>query len=541
MNGDEVQGGGNRELRDYLRVLRERFWIIPLAVIIAVGAALAISLTSTPEYRTHASLLYEESNQQIEEALTGVPAVSKGDADQQLRTAAVLVELEPIAAAVAEELGSSRSVPSLLEMVSAVPRERENVLDVYAVGPNPEECAAVANEFATQFLLAREAAYKATIKALRDEAEDDLRTLSRDELASDYGQDLQKKLLALRMQENLQTSGFRLVQAAKVPRDPFTPRPVRDGVLALVIGLLVGVGLAFLLDYLDKRVKDEKALEKELDAPVLTTVPLVGGRQRRGRNDERMKEAVGFNKRPALLEAFRTLRSNLEFFAVEKRQSVWLITSSMPQEGKTTITVNLALGLALAGKRVVVLEADLRRPMVHEYLGVEQSPGLSNVLAGTKRLEEALQFVQADEFMPPENRRRKGEEQPGLLQRNLYTVASGPLPPNPAELLSSPRTEQLVKDLAGMCDCLLIDTPPVLVVSDAVAMARHADGVVVVARLGSTTRDQLREVRGIYRRATIRVVGAVAVAAKRRRAYKRKLGYGYGYEYEPTPSDLAAQ
>ena len=152
MNGDEVQGGGNRELRDYLRVLRERFWIIPVVVIIAVGAALAISLTSSPQYRTFTSLLYE-GNKPLQQAVAGVPAVSGGDDDQQLRTAAVLVRLEPIAAAVAEELGSSRSVGSLLDMVSVVPREKENVMDIWATGPYSQECAAVANEFATQFLL----------------------------------------------------------------------------------------------------------------------------------------------------------------------------------------------------------------------------------------------------------------------------------------------------------------------------------------------------------------------------------------------------
>jgi Mrp family chromosome partitioning ATPase/capsular polysaccharide biosynthesis protein len=535
MDGDQSQRKDALELRDYLRVIKERFWVIPVIIVIAVGAALAVALTSIPQYRTYTSLLYE-GNKPLQQAVAGVPAVSGGDDDQQLRTAAVLVRLEPIAAAVAEELGTSRSVSSLLDMVSVEPRESENVLDIYAVGPYPEECAAVANEFAAQFLLARQAADKATVKAARDVVEDKLRTLSRDELASDYGQGLQQQLNNLRILEELQTGGFSVVQPATVPGHPFAPRPVRDGVLAFVLGLVVGVGAAFLLDYLDRRVKDEKALEEELGAPVLAKVPLVGGGGRGRRNGEGLREAVGFDKRPALLEAFRTLRSNLEFFSLDRRESIWLITSGAPQEGKTTTTVNLALGLALSGKRVVVLEADLRRPMVHDYFGVEQTPGLSNVLAGTKRLEDALRFIEADEFMPPESRRRPGEKSSGLIQRNMYAVASGPIPPNPAELLSSPRMGQVVKDLAGMSDCLLIDTPPVLVVSDAVTIARHADGVIVVLRLGSTTRDQLREVRDVFHRAGIRVIGAVAVAARRSPAYRRRKGYGYGYE--PAPSDL---
>jgi Mrp family chromosome partitioning ATPase len=309
-----------------------------------------------------------------------------------------------------------------------------------------------------------------------------------------------------------------------------------------VLGLIAGLGLAFLLDYLDRRVKDDKAVEMGLGAPVLASVPLVSGRHKRGKQGDRLDYPVGFNKRPGLLEAFRTLRSNLEFFSLDKKQSVWLITSSLPQEGKTTTTVNLALSLALSGKRVVVLEADLRRPMVHEYFVVSQTPGLSNVLAGTKRLEDAMQFVKADEFMPPESRRRAGEEQPGLLQRNIYTIASGPIPPNPAELLSSPRMAKIIKDLADMTDCLLIDSPPVLAVADALTVARHADGVIVVVRLGKTTREQVRETREVFQRAGTRVIGSVTVAAKKSPAYRRRrgYGYGYGYGYDAAPSDRSA-
>jgi Mrp family chromosome partitioning ATPase len=264
---------------------------------------------------------------------------------------------------------------------------------------------------------------------------------------------------------------------------------------------------------------------------VLTKVPLLGGR-RRDVEGEWSSEVVGFSKRPVLLEAFRTLRSNLEFFSVEKRQSTWLITSSEPQEGKSTTAVNLALSMAISGKRVVVVDADLRRPVIHEYVGVAQAPGLSNLLAGASRLDEALQLVKADEFMPPGSRRRQGEARAGLMHRNIYVLASGPIPPNPAELLSSSRMGALIKDLGAMCDCVLIDAPPALAVSDAVTLSRHADGVVVVARLGSTSRDQVHKVREMFGRAKTRIVGAVAFEAKKRPIYGRKrYGYGYGYGY----------
>lgn len=247
--------------------------------------------------------------------------------------------------------------------------------------------------------------------------------------------------------------------------------------------------------------------------------------------EEWSPDYVGFSKHPMLLEPFRTLRSNLEFYDVEKRHSTWLITSCEPQEGKSTTAVNLALSLALSGKRVVVLDADLRRPVVHEYVGVAQSPGLSNLLACTKRLEEILQLVKADEFMPPRSRQRPGDARSSLMQRNIYVLTSGPVPPNPAELLASPRMGKLIADLGAMCDCVLIDAPPVLACSDAVTVGRYADGVIVITRLGRTSKDQLYQVREIFDRAKQRIVGAVAFEARRSPAYLGKRGYGYGYGY----------
>jgi Mrp family chromosome partitioning ATPase/capsular polysaccharide biosynthesis protein len=541
MNGEEAETRETPELSDYLRVIRERFWIIPLTVVIVVVVALVVSLTSTPQYRASARLLYQKNN--LEQALFGAQVFTSTNQDREVKTGALLVKLEPVAEAVADELGSTRSNSELLAMVSAEPQSTTNVVDILAEGTDPEECADVANAFADQFVLFRQTTDRTTVASARELVDQELKTLSREELASDYGLMLKEKYENLRILESMQNGGFTVVQRATAPGSPFSPQTTRNAIVALVVGLIVGVGLAFLLDYLDRSIKDERTVEKELGAPVLAMVPLVGRRRSGNKNGDHFGEPVGFAKRPALLEAFRTLRSNLEFFGVEQRQSTWLVTSSLPQEGKSTTAVNLGLSLALSGKRVMVLEADLRRPMVHEYLKVNQAPGLSNVLAGTKRLEDALQFVKADEFMPSESRRQPGEERPGLLHRNMYALASGPLPPNPAELLASERMAKLMKGLTGMTDCLVIDTPPALAVSDAQTLARHADGVVLVVRLGMTTRDQLREARDIFARAGARIIGAVAVAGKKSPAYTRKRGYGYNYGYgygsDAAPPDLS--
>jgi hypothetical protein len=166
------------------------------------------------------------------------------------------------------------------------------------------------------------------------------------------------------------------------------------------------------LDYLDKRIKDERTLETPVGVPVLASVPMVGGAWRGGKNAQRSGHAVGFNTHQSLLEPFRTLRSSMQYFSVEKKSHVWLVTSGLPQEGKTITSVNLALSFALSGKRTILVEGDLRHPMVHEYLGLDRMAGLSDVLAGTQRATDVLQLVRADDFLPPRGGGSRGRPIP---------------------------------------------------------------------------------------------------------------------------------
>ncbi len=531
----EIESEEPVELTEYLRVVRERWWIIAAAVVIVTGAALLISLQATPQYRSYARLLYQKTN--LEQALFGSQVFTNTNQDREIQTGAVLVELEPIAESVAAASVSQRSPASLLGMVSVKPKSNANVIDISAEGPDPQEAADVANAFAEQFVLFRQTIDRATVAAARELVKDKLDSLSPDDLANEYGLMLNDRYESLQIIESMQNGGFTVVQRATPPTVPFSPQTVRDTLIALFVGLVLGLGFAFLLDRMDRRLRNEKTLETELGVPVLASVPLikgdwlsrkgVGGARGRGRS----RAPVGFSNDGAILESFRTLRSNLQYFSLDRRQPVWLVTSCAPKEGKTTTTINLGLSLALSGKRVILVEADLRRPMLNEYLGLRRGAGLSNLLAGSKRLEDVLQYVKATDFMPPDKRGLPSDDKNGgLLQRNMYAIASGPLPPNPAELLASQRMTDLIKELTPMADYLLIDTPPILAVSDALALARHVDGVIVVARLDTTSRDSIREVRDIFERSGTRIIGAVAAGTDRPTSYyKKRYGYGYGY------------
>jgi Mrp family chromosome partitioning ATPase/capsular polysaccharide biosynthesis protein len=527
-------------LEDYLKVLKDRAWIIILAILCVFLVALFVSLKTTPLYSASAELVYDKAS--LSTAVFGYDVLGYDyDRPRTIETAiAAISRYKSIAEGVKANLDSQgspsaqRSVGELSGMVSASAASDTDLVTISVVSTDPNEAAAVANAFVDEFIVYRQGLAKATVSGARDIVEKRLDSLSLLQRESESGLQLQDKVDQLLILEAAQDGDFQKLREASVPGAPFTPRTNRNIVLAIVVGLVLGVGLAFLLEYLDKRVKDEKTLEQVSGLPVLTSVPAVGKGWKRVRRGRRSNEAVGFTGGgPALLESFRTLRSTLQYFDVDGTLHTILVTSGVPEEGKTITTINLGISLALSGKRVIVLEADLRRPMVHEYLGLDNETGLSSILAGRSSVPGALQVVDLDALIPERARRDQGDSAPPGLRKNLHCVTSGPLPPNPAELLQSARMSHVISELKHMGDYLLIDTPPVLPVSDALTLASHADAVILTARLRSSTRDQIAQVRELLKRAGVHVIGVVAEGAKPRRGYYYKRGYHYGgYSYQ---------
>ena len=320
----------------------------------------------------------------------------------------------------------------------------------------------------------------------------------------------------------MQTGGFELIQEATAPSSPFSPRPFRNTAFALAGGLILGVLLAFLLDYKDRRIKDEEAFEAETGLPVLASVPVVGRRwSRRGRQRPRMLIESAEAKSP-FAESFRMLRSNLSFYQRDRKTQILLITSGLPEEGKTVTAINLALSLALSGAKVVLIEADLRRPMIRHYLDFRNELGLSTVLAGTSAFENSLQTIRFPHRVDDLDERTRGKRPDTGMAQGVLCLASGPLPPNPAELLSSERMKETLAAAAAVAEFVVIDTPPILLVADALNLAKWVDGIIVAARLKKTTREEARETMTILQRSGGRVLGVVANGARpKRREYYR--------------------
>jgi polysaccharide biosynthesis transport protein len=275
-------------------------------------------------------------------------------------------------------------------------------------------------------------------------------------------------------------STIRVVDAAEVPKSPFLPRRERDVSLAALTGLLFAVGLVFFFEYLDNRIKSPQELRATLNVPFLGMVPSVPDQ-----HQALITEGVPAN----FSESIRSIRTNVLFSSAEEGAHIIVVTSAGPGEGKSVVSSNLAVSLAQAGQRVLLIDADMRRPRVHEIFDLPQEPGLSNLLVGDCKPSEAV---------------RKWKNVPGLC-----VLAAGMIPPNPAELLGSKRFEEYVSTLGEHFDWVLVDSPPVLAVADAAVVANGASGVVFVVGADQTSRQAAREAIHQLQSAHARVIGAV--------------------------------
>jgi receptor protein-tyrosine kinase len=290
-------------------------------------------------------------------------------------------------------------------------------------------------------------------------------------------------------------------QRATVPVHPVVPKITQNIAIGLGLGILLGIALAVLRDMLDNTVKDRDALEELTGVALVGTIPL---------DKERRKEpAIGFESdNSSIAESFRKLRTNLQFLAVDNPPRVIVVTSSMPAEGKSTSAINIALALAEAEHNVVLVDGDLRRPSLDKYLDVVGTVGFSTVLSGRASLNEALQKTRFS---------------------GLTVLTSGAIPPNPSELLGSLAARKLLSELRAEFDYVIVDSTPLLAVTDAAILAAGADGVLLMARFGQTKKEQLNHAVASLQNVGAPLLGTVFTLVPTRGA--RAYGYGYGYGY----------
>jgi len=325
-----------------------------------------------------------------------------------------------------------------------------------------------------------------------------------------------QKLKEAGVSAGLKSNNFRIVDTARSPTGPIEPNIPRNLMFALVLGLASGVGLAFLLEGLDNTVRTTEQAQMISGLPSLGMIPLGSKSAREGPNPKRLviatsKEAVELvtQVRPQsqMAESYRALRTSLLLSNLGAPPKVIMVTSALPQEGKTTTSINCAVVLAQKGVRVLLIDADMRRPSIHKTLGMGPHSGLSNVLTGSTTLEQAITRT--------------------AILPNLFVLAAGTPPPNPAELLASSNMRDKLAELREQYDHIVIDTPPSLSVTDAVVLSPRADAVVLVIRSGQTTKQALRRSRDILTQVNAKVVGVLLNAVD-----LSSPDYYYYYEYQ---------
>jgi capsular exopolysaccharide synthesis family protein len=445
-------------LQDLVRLVRNRWLTILVTALIIVLAALAYSVAQTPLYQASTRLFVATTSGSSGSDLYQGNLYSQG----RVLSYTQLVMGENLAQRTIDRLGLDISAQELKAKVTAKSKPSTVLVDVSVLDASPVQARDIANALSDEFvLMVRE--LETPTRGAKPEA--------------------------------------RVVveQRASIPAKPVVPKTFRNLALGIIVGILSGFGIALLRDQLDNTVKTQETLEELTGTGAVGYIPF----------DKNLgsEPAISFdNDNSATAEAFRKLRTNLQFLTVDHPPRVLVVTSSSPSEGKSTTSINIALALAEAERTVVLVDGDLRRPRLAKYLDVLGSVGVSTVLSGGAALDEVLQQTKFP---------------------RLTVLAAGPTPPNPSELLGSLAAEKMLAELRSRFDYVIIDSAPLLAVTDGAILSAKSDGALVVVKAGKTRRDQLSHAIGMLNDVGATLLGAVLTMMPTRGSG----AYSYNYYY----------
>jgi capsular exopolysaccharide synthesis family protein len=466
---------------ELLSVLWRRKLLVVSIVAISVVVSFALSLSSSKEYSSSAQVLFRDPG--FAQALFGNNLFSPGNEEPQRTTQTSIDVVTSLN--VAEEarriLKTDAPPSALLKTISVAPNSNADIATIKATRPHPGEAAAVANAFANGYVIYRRTTDRAEVAEAEELVKQSLATAQPGEQLK--LQESERDLAALRA---LQTGDAEVIQHAQADNTPVSPKPKRDALLGFVVGLLIGCGFALLVDLLDRRLKKLDDFDRAFpDLTVIASVPHTTA-------GDRALELIG-----PVAESYRMLRESLRFLDPSGTARCFIVTSANESEGKSTVAVNLAASIAAVGRRVILVEADLHRPMVTRILQMPRgTKGLSDLLVDDVDFGEALLTLDAH---------------PGLI-----VLPSGTHPPNPADLLAAGRMDDVLTGLSKYADVVIIDSPPLLPVADTRVLLRLSavNGVILVARAGVSRRDRVRAAVNVLAQSGRRVYGLVVTDVK---------------------------
>jgi capsular exopolysaccharide synthesis family protein len=531
-------------LAEILRIIGRRWRWVFGTVVVFTGLALVLSFQQSEKYTANVRLLLRT---------VADPSVIQADpnaqvpffADRQLQNEIQVIQSADVRAAVEKAYKGNLTVGAVTATVAQTGADAV-VLSVSS--KDPKDAANLVNLYADKYVEFSENRRLDSLDAANKQLQDRLSSISekRDSIAQPLSQvtsqlagnpgnqslieqqavlaaQLKPELDALdalratyvKAQENLALSAqltsvsvAQVLARATPPSSPVSPKPVRNGIIGFMAGVGFGLALALAREFLDQSIRTTDDLERTIKGryPIIGVIPDASASE--------IASLPGVGDHSAVAEAFRALRTSVRFEGLDRPLKVIQITSGSAGEGKTTVAANLARMLAQDGHRVAVVCCDLRRPTIHELFGVRVSPGLADVVLGTQPLANAITQVDAQTFALP----------------------AGSAPPNPSELLGSSRAEAVIVALANEMDYVVIDTTPVIPVTDAIVVSRFVDATLLVVNAGDTSRNQLHQALTSLEQASAPIVGLVLNRAGGGDRHGYGYGYGYGYNYGASPT-----
>ncbi len=514
------------EIKGYIALIWRWVWLIILGVVVAGGSAYFISKNATPYYRAEARYLIDEapgagSSNEYSQILT---------AQRLAQTYVQIITTNQVLEETIARLELPFTINQLKSKITVSAPQETQILAVSVEDTDPQRAADIADTIGEVFIaqnLAREsqryaepiANWELRMQEIGDEIEEldrqigalgnaespeDLALLSRLETQRNEARirytDAFNKLNDLQVSQIQESNNIQPIEPAAVPAGPIRPRVMNNTLLAAAVGGMLALGVIFLVEYLDDTVKTPEQVMEDTGLSILGAVAFIKG--------EKLEERVVTHTRPRdpISEAYRVLRTNLSFSAIDKELQDVLVTSSSPGEGKSTTAANLATVMAQTGKRVIVVDADLRRPVQHKVFALSNNQGLTTALLDQKTAVSS--HIQSTNI------------------RNLRVMTSGPIPPNPAELLNSQRMAQILSELRQEADVVIYDTAPTLTVADASILSSQVDGCILVIEAGKTRRDTfIQATQRLYKTGT-NIFGVVM-----NRLRPGRSGYYYDYYY----------
>lgn len=518
------------ELRHYINLLRKWLWLIVLCTVIAGTAAYLFSRQQTPIYEATSTILINQARSPVR----GTEYADILTSERVARTYAELLQDWPVVELTASQLGFDQDFETIADAyqiaLAVDPIRDTQLIELRVEASSPDLAARIANTLPDVFRETNLQRQRERYDVTRGELQAELATVEADMVATQEAIDrlgdaetaeakaalgrlqstlrryeasyssLLSSLEELRLSEVQTSDNIVLATPAQVPEDPVRPRPLLNGLLAALVGAMLAVGAALLIEYLDDTVKTPE------DVRDVSTLPTLAGVMALNGTTPQRRMIAATDPRSPQAEAYRVLRTNLQFTSLDKPLRSLLISSPGPGEGKSTTVANLGIVMAQAGNRVLLIDADLRRPTLHKLFQLPNGVGLTTALF---QIDQPVDWCIQD-----------------TGQANLSVLTTGPIPPNPAELLGSERMHQFLQQLEQTYDFLLIDSPPVLAVTDAAILSNQADGIVLVVSAGVTRFDMLA--RAMER---LDSVGGRPLGVVLNRLTERASD-GYYYEYQ---------